>query len=178
MSWLTELIDRLLCWIPRIVLINPDEGGVIITCGKRVRPVSSGIYIVWPLLQECVTVTMTPQVVDLRPQSIMTSESDMCVSGGIMYRIKAPEKAILRVQNFDESLQILALGIIARHLSAATIGTNYVEELSNQILRGVKEAARGWGLEILRVYITDLGHTKNIRLLSNAPVTTMVPIEE
>ena len=40
-----------------------------------------------------------------------------------------------------------------------------VEELKKEILKGIKDAAQGWGLKIERVYITDLDETKNIRLI-------------
>ncbi|KKN77415.1 hypothetical protein LCGC14_0359740, partial [marine sediment metagenome] len=39
-----------------------------------------------------------------------------------------------------------------------------------------KESARGWGLDILAVYITDIGPTQNIRLLTDITNTTVIPV--
>jgi len=173
MNWLTQLLDRLLCWIPRIWLVSPDEGGVRVTLGNRVHLTSSGWYVYWPLIQEMTKITVTPQVVDLRVQSVLTKDSrDMCFGGAIMYRIRDAQNALLKVQDYDKSLQTLALGIISRYISKVeSIEQLNISQIEAEILEGVKKDARGWGLEIMRVYITDLGTTKNIRLLTDQSIT-------
>ena len=35
--------------------------------------------------------------------------------------------------------------------------------LNKEILKGIKEAAQGWGAKIEKIYITDLDKTRNIR---------------
>lgn len=172
MNWLTQLLDRLLCWIPRIWLISPDEGGIRVTLGKRVSSTFPGWYIYWPLIQEVMKISITPQVVDLRVQSVLTKDSqDMCFGGAIMYRIRDAQNALLKVQDYDKSLQTLALGIISRYISKVeSIEQLNISQIETEILEGVKKDARGWGLEIMRVYITDLGTAKNIRLLTDQSI--------
>ena len=172
MNWLTQLLDRLLCWIPRIWLISPDESGVRVTLGNRVSSSLPGWYIYWPLIQEMTIITVTPQVVDLRVQSVMTRDGrDMCFGGAIMYRIRDAQNAILKVQDYDKSLQTLALGIISRYVGKIELNQQLeISSIETAILDGVRKDARGWGLEIMRVYITDLGIAKNIRLLTDQPI--------
>lgn len=171
MNWLTQLLDRLLCWIPRIWLVFPDEGGIRATLGNRVSPTPPGWYLYWPLIQEMTKITVTPQVVDLRAQSVMTKDRvDMCFGGAVMYRIRDAQNAILKVQDYDKSLQTLALGIINRHIDQVDSSLLIVGTIEETILKGIKEHARGWGIEIMRVYITDLGTAKNIRVLSDRPI--------
>lgn len=123
----------------------------------------------WPLIQEMIKITITPQVVDLRAQSVLTRDGkDMCFGGAIMYRIREASNAILKVQDYDKSLQTLALGIISRYISK--MEKPDISRIETAILDGIRKDARGWGIEIMRVYITDLGTAKNIRILTDQPI--------
>jgi regulator of protease activity HflC (stomatin/prohibitin superfamily) len=176
MSWLQELIDLLFCWVPRIWLVEPDEGGVRTTLGKHTRLTPPGWYFYWPIIHVCTKVTVTPQVVDLRGQSVLTRTGrDIIISGAIQYRISDAQKAILCVCDFDVSLRALALGIIGDYASKKTIEEcNDRTALAKEILDGVREAAAGWGLKIMKVYITDLGATQNIRIVGNTQAAPIV----
>jgi len=113
------------------------------------------------------------QVIDLRSQSVRTSDGQsVIVSGAIQYSVKDVRKAILNVQNVDTALEKLALGIILEFVKSKTVDECHdIEALKKEILRGIKEAAQGWGLKIERVFITDLDKTINIRLLTNGTIT-------
>ena len=162
-DWLTQLISKLFAFIPRLQLVQPDESGVRTTLGSHVGPIEPGWYIYCPLFQEIRLMTITPQVVDLRPQSLRVDDKDVTVSGAIMYRVSDARKALLNVQDYDRSLTTLALGIIARG-----------ELHESEILKGLREAAAGWGIKVMSVFLTDRGDVVNIRLLTNS---TSVPIE-
>jgi len=177
MQWLIQLIDKLFCWIPRIWLVSPDENGVRITLGSRYSPTPPGWYVYFPLLQECIKITVTPQVVDLRAQSVFTADhQDLCFGGGIMYRVDDSVKAILKVQDYDKSLYTLALGIVADYINKHDFKDCNVSGIQEAILKGVRDAAAGWGLKIMRMYTTDFGTTRNIRILVDKTNNIVTPI--
>jgi len=126
-----------------------------------------------------IKITVTPQVIDLRAQSVLTKDSrDMCFGGAIMYRIREAQNAILKVQDYDKSLQTLALGIISRYIGKIKLDEQLdILQIETAILDGIKKDARGWGLEIMRVYLTDLGMTKNIRILTDRPISIIAGVE-
>ncbi len=172
MNWLTELITQLFSFIPRMWTVLPDESGVRVTLGKHVKATPPGWYFYWPIIQEIIKITVTPQVVDLRAQSVLTSDGkDMCFGGAIMYKINNAKCAILKIQDYDRSLQALALGIISRYIGSIKSGYKIdVPKIETAILDGVREEAAGWGLKIMKAYITDLGTAKNIRILTDRPI--------
>ncbi len=172
MTWITQLLDRLFCWIPRLYFVNPDESGVRITLGSRISPTSPGWYIDWPLIHQFVKVNVATQGLTLAAQSVTTSdEVDLAVRGSILYRITDAEKAIFETDDFDKSLEAVAGGVIEQFVSGHTY-----EELKNreaikaEIRKGLREAASGWGIKLMRVYLPDIGKVKNIRVLGNTPV--------
>ncbi len=172
MEWLANLLKNLRDWLPRKYFINPDEGGIRITLGNRVKTLIPGWYYYWPVLQECIGIKVTPQVVDLRPQSVLTKEmDDIVISGGIKYKVSDCRKALLEVHDYDENIQTMALGIICEFMSAHSFERTVedINELKEIILSGIREEAAGMGLKIMKVYITDIGRTKNIRVMGSGP---------
>lgn len=177
MNWLSELINRLFCWVPRIVLVGPDEGGVRETYGHKFTLLVPGWYVYWPLLQECFVISVTPQVVDLRGQSLWTVNGDNIVmSGTVMYRVDHADRALLQVQNCDQSLQALALGILSDYVAEKTLEECRDREmLKQETLNRIRKVTVGWGLKIMGVYISDIGNVENIRLIGD---TAVVPVRK
>jgi len=169
MEWLRELIQRLTCFIPRPLLLTDYEAGVRVTWGKWNKRIFSGLFWYIPLFQKIIYMEIQTQVVDLRGQSVQTKDGlSVIVSGAIQYSIKDVYKAIFNVQNVDVSLETLALGIILEYVKKHTLKECQEEMVLNkEILKGIKEAAQGWGVKIEKVYITDLDKTRNIRLIGN-----------
>lgn len=169
MEWLRDLINRILSIFPRILLLGPHEAGVRITGGIWATKLGAGWWIYWPIIQKILWMEIPTQVVDLRAQSIRTRDNESTVvSGAIQYSIKDVKKACLDVQDVDKSLETLALGIIFDFVHGRKlIDCQDIDVLKAEILKGIKDAATGWGLKIEKIYITDLDRTRNIRLLLN-----------
>lgn len=174
MDWLKDIINRLLSVFPRVWLCAPNEAGVRITFGKFVSTKSAGWYIYWPLVQSIVWMDIKTQVVDLKNQSIRTKcGASIVVSGALQYKIVDVKKAILDVQDLDKSLATLALGIIFDFFHKQTlVECMDIDALKTEVLRGLRDAASGWGLKIEKIYITDLDKARNIRLLTDWNSTT------
>ena len=174
MDWLNRIFDKLLALFPQIWICPPDEAGVLITFGKFVSSKGAGWYLFWPIIQTIVRMEIKTQVTDLRNQSVRTKDGySLVVSGAVQYYITDIKKAALDVQDLDRSLITLALGIIFEFVRQRTLDECYnVKELKVEILKGLRDAARGWGIKIEQVYITDLDRARNIRLLTNSIVTS------
>ena len=175
MEWLKQLIDRLLSIFPRLVIVAPDETGVRYTPGiirgVHVTSLTPGYWIYWPLIQNIETIRCKTQVVDLRPQSVWTSDHvEMTVSGAIRYRVRSAQKALLEVYDYDQNIQAVALGIIQQYIREHELENLDTQQLEADVLKGVRKASEGWGLYIEKVYITDIGRTQNIRILLNESI--------
>jgi len=170
MTWITQLIELLFCWLPRLYFILPDESGVRITLGKRVNPTSPGWYWNWPLIHNFVKVNVATQGLTLAAQSVTTTdEVDLAVRGAILYRITDARKAIFETDDFDRSLEAVAGGVIEQFVSSKTYEElKDREALKDEIRRGLREEARGWGIKLMKVYVPDIGRVKNIRILGDA----------
>ncbi len=180
MNWLKELIDKLFAWLPRLYYINPDEGGVRITLGKYYKTKGPGWYFYWPIIHQMCVIAVMPQVKDLRGQSLFTKDMEnVLISGAVTYRIIDVSKTILAVQDYDKSLMNTALGTITEFVTSKTKEECMnITALKDEIRKGLREEASGWGLKIMKIAITDFGDTKNIRVIGDSNEQNLVSMKE
>ena len=174
MQWLTEVLKGITDFIPRISTLQPWEAGVRTTLGKHKKAIGPGWYVYWPTIQEIHYMEIQPQIVDLRVQSVWTSDGhDLAISGGVRYRISDAMKAFTNIQAVDAAIQNVSLGIIAEYVNARTMADCHdIVNLKGEILKGLRDDCQGWGVKVERVYITDIGRTRNIRLLHHNEAET------
>ena len=177
MDWISQFLSKLFSFIPRLWIVDPDESGVRTTPklkgGIKVKELTPGWWIVWPLLQNAEKIKIKTQVVNLRPQSVWTNDGqEIVISGSIKYRVASAKDSILNVCDHDANIQSLALGIIFDYVTDKNLENlkRDFKLLKDEILKGLREASRGWGLKIEVVYLTDIGKTQNLRLLLNEPI--------
>src|SRR3990167_1845041 len=167
MQGLLDFLQQLFTTLRPWVTITPWERGVRVRLGKYVKELEPGVHLVIPLVDEINTLNVVPQVINLPNQSVMTLDRrSVAVSGGVEYGIRNAKAAYTNVQDFDRSLQTLAMGIIAEYVATHTLADCRLEPIRAEVLRGIKEACRGWGLDVRRVYLTDLAEHRVIRLMA------------
>ena len=181
MHWFVGLVDKLTSFIPRPWLVFPDEGGVRVTArwpwnGVWIRDLEPGLYWYVPLFQQCENIKVKVQVQDLRCQSVWTKDGhELAISGTVRYRVDNPRKAILEVFDPDQNVQNTGLRVIFRFVTQQELAglRDNLANLEREILAGLREASRGWGLKIEDVGLTDIGRTRNFRLLTNESLLTI-----
>lgn len=172
--WLVTLLDKILCWLPRPIVIAPDESGYRVSPrlrgGMKVKPLGPGCYLWLPLIQKAEKIEIKTQVKDLRAQSAWTEDGqNITVSGAIRYRITNAVNALLEVFDFDNNIQTIGLAAIHEFINQHSLQEcrEQIHELTKIILDKVREESRGWGLKIEDVYLTDTGDVFNLRVLQN-----------
>jgi regulator of protease activity HflC (stomatin/prohibitin superfamily) len=186
MNWLLEIINKITSFIPRPVIIEPDEMGIRLTPKPLgnvwIKDLKPGIYIWVPLFQVVRKVVVVTQVTDLKNQCVRTKDGcSVVVSGAVQYRIAEVRKSLLNVHDADKGIQVLALGIIAEYIKSKTLEEcQDYDALKEEIRKNLAEAMSNWGLKIQKVFITDLDKVNSIRILGDGglPQTTQyVPLE-
>lgn len=172
--WLVTLIDKLFCFVPRPIVIAPDEGGYRASPklfgGMMVKALGPGCYLWLPLIQKAEKIEIKIQIKDLRPQSAWTKDGkNITVSGAVRYRITNAVNALLEVFDFDSNIQTVGLAAIHEFVNQHTLQEcrEQIPELMKIILDKVRKESQGWGLKIENVYMTDTGDVFNLRVLQN-----------
>ena len=172
MAEFVRLVWYYLTWlVPRPFPVYPDEGGVMCRFGHYVATLQTGWHWIWPPIHYVQKVTTTEQVVDLKPQSLTTSDGRrLAISGAVGYSVADPKRAILGVHDYDLSLPVLALGVIAHHVTThSAVECSDPEAMAAIVQDGIRKiAVARWGLRIMRVWITDLADHTVFRILGDS----------
>jgi len=193
MDWLFQFFEKILSVIPRVWIVDPDELGVRVTPklwhgwpwnkddtygGVWVTEMRPGWYFVWPIFQNAEKVKVKTQVVDLPAQSAWTKDGqEVVISGALRYHLTSAVKALFKNYDHDKNILTLALGVIHDFIAEKTLEelvSSARKELKSEILRGVKEESKGWGIAIEKVYLTDTGKVVNYRVLGGS--STILPM--
>ena len=147
----------------------PIEMAARVTCGNRYKIIGPGWYFAWPIIQQVIAMEVITQVVDLPPQTVRTDDGvEIIVSGALRYHISDIEKALFKVQDVDKAMATLSLGIILEYVQAHTLDEcNHIEGVKKELRKQLADAARGWGIKIEQIYLTDLGKVKGFRLFGD-----------
>ncbi len=189
MSWVSDLLDRVVLFLPTVEVVQQFEGAVFLRCGRhktrfyfrrkdqrhKMLSLKAGVYVCWPFIDSVFKLVKVDQMMDLRNQSVITSDGKDCVvSGAIGYSISFPHLALLNVENVDRVLSRLALGVIAEYVNARTFDECCdLDSIKGALQEGIKESTRKWGLNIWTVRITDFGNAINLRHLTNKEDSTL-----
>ncbi|HJZ85867.1 MAG TPA: slipin family protein [Polyangia bacterium] len=162
----------------REVTIKDTHRGLWYTDGKLEKVLEAGRYripraqILWlrrPRV-EVVLVDVRQRELTIKGQEILTADKvAIRVSIIVQFRVTDPRAAIHEVENFEDRLytdvQLAARRSLAS-MALEEILTNR-NRLSEDILRDVKEAARGYGVDIRRADIKDLIFPGNLQEIMN-----------
>jgi hypothetical protein len=171
--WLETLLEKILSIFPQLLILRLDEGGFRtrpkLFGGTKTIPLNPGKwYFVWPVFMEFSVCKIKTQVKDVRVQSVWTKDSfDIAIGCSIRYYVRDWVKAHLEVFDYDESLQTITLKTLCECISKRTLDEikASMDDIKKEVLSVIRKESSGWGLWIQDFGITDIGRTKNIRLL-------------
>ncbi len=165
---------EILAWVakilPRFVTINSDEGGVLLRFGRCIKTLDEGghFILIWPVIHEITTVTMTRQIIDVPTQDVLTIDKiAVCMNVSVEYVISDPYKAILDVEDFDECLQELT-GDAARNVINRSDFKTCLELMGRvklEIFEMIEREAEQYGVEVLSVRVPTFTRGHTIRLI-------------
>ena len=168
---MNELISKLLGSI-RVFkfwqIVMPNECAVRTLCGKRPKPLYSGMHFCVPLVGRIDVDQAVEQVFDIRAQSLTTSDGVCTLVGvSVSYEIVDPVRAQLRILDRDASLESETLRVVGAFVSGNSFDRCADSEwmLSEVVKELRKVATVRWGLKIHRVGLTDFARHRVLRVL-------------
>lgn len=172
-DFLTRFFEELKPW----ATVLPWEASLRTRFGKYFKSFGPGVHFRIPMFDSYHTLNVVPRVVNLPHQSLETTDGKtLAVSGALAYSVSDVEKVLVEVDDHDESLVNLAMGLIAYYVSnhdAASCGHDAVQ---SGVIPSLRDVAAEWGIEVSHLYITDLCKHKAYRLLhdNNPPKTAAI----
>lgn len=164
-----KLIDVLLTSIKVFQffdVINTWERGVVCRFGKPHRDVEPGFIWILPFFIEKVwSITTVPDVEKLDGQTLTTEDGKIVTLRGVVtYKVVDARKALLEVTTVKSSLEDACSGEIGRLVSETAAENLTAARFWSRLTRACQSRAGEWGIEIVRVQLSDVAISRNIRL--------------
>ena len=158
---LASVGEKALPW----VIIDPYEQGVVLRLGRFVRSVGPGAHWRIPFIDTVLYENVVPKVERLQSQSIQTADGKSAtVRLTATYRIWDIEAALLQVDDVTASTLDAIMGRAAPLLARSTWDEITDPAFSLLLTAECAEAVEEFGVEIIRVQLSDLTTARTFRL--------------
>ena len=145
-----EVIKEIWRWCEFITVLDPWEEGVQVRMGNFKRVVKGGWWLHMPAtIDEFHTLNVRPTALELDEQALETGDKqEIVVKGVLMWSVFDIKKALLDVEDVEETLGDLALGIVQRYVEEQDYGYLQSDDCRKEIKREIQKQARKWGVTV------------------------------
>jgi regulator of protease activity HflC (stomatin/prohibitin superfamily) len=147
-----------------IRILREYERGVIFLLGRLWKVKGPGLILVIPFVQQMVRVDLRIRVFDVPPQDVISRDNvSVRVNAVLYFRVMDPEKAIVRVEHFQEATSQLAQTTLRSVLGQHDLDEMLAEraKLNADIQQILDEQTDAWGIKVSNVELKhiDLNET-------------------
>lgn len=146
---------------------------------QKAKVLNSGLYFHWPIIEHIVTRSQQEKVLNLGNITVLTTDTkNITLSCNIRYRLRDLYLAYTAVHDYEVSLKDHTISILGIHADGKALDDWKKPEIKKEVEKQVEEelrkvATKKWGLEIIKVYITDRAQTYLQRVLYEGPPLAM-----
>ncbi|VDP93563.1 unnamed protein product [Echinostoma caproni] len=142
-------------------VIQSYERGIVLRLGKLRKQngspiLGSGIQFLLPFVDKMMKVDMRTVTVNIPPQDVLTRDSVTVGVDAIVYmRVIHPAQALLCVQNWSVSAEMLAVSLLRTVIGNYRLGEllSYREQIDAKLKKQLDEATVAWGINVSRMLV-------------------------
>ena len=142
-----------------IKIVREYERGVIFRLGRLVGPKGPGIFLIIPLVDKMVKVSLRVVTLDVPPQEVITKDNvSTQVNAVLFFRVLDPSDAIVQVQNYMEATRQIAMTTLRSVLGGFELDQvlGEREKINMQLQQIVDEQTDPWGIKVKNMEIKDV----------------------
>lgn len=145
-----EIIKEVWGWCSFVEILAPWAGGIQMRMGKFYRVVSGGWWLHMPFgIDQFVTMNVLPKALELEEQALTTLDGlDIVVKGVVLWSVFDVKKAFLDVDDVEDTLDDIVLGIIQNVVDYQDWDYLRTEACRREIKRAIQKQARKWGVSV------------------------------
>ncbi|MDF9408805.1 slipin family protein [Pelotomaculum isophthalicicum JI] len=161
-NWITTIIAAfiILFILTSAIKIIPEyERAVLFRLGRLINAKGPGLVLIIPFIDRIIRISLRVIVFDVPPQEVITRDNVTCrVNAVLFYRVVAPDKAVVNVEDFHEATNQLAQTTIRSIAGTAELDhlLSQREKLNQTIQQIVDDATDPWGIKVVGVEIKDV----------------------
>ena len=148
-----------------VYVIRQYQRGVVATFGKYTRTADPGLTLVFPFVQSIIYVDMRETVLEVSPQTVITSDNAMLTVDAVIYfEVTDPFRNIYNVTDFRLAAIKLAQTNLRNIIGEMQIDEALVsrERINAQLRQIMDDATDKWGVRVTRVELQSIEPPRDI----------------
>lgn len=159
-----------------IIIIRQAEVAIVERLGKYHKTITSGIHIVWPIIDSLrpvilghryvVRIDLREQVLDFTPQPVITKDNvTMQIDSVIYYQITDSYKAVYEISNLVMAIEKLTITTLRNVIGDMTLDETLVSrsKINSELQKILDEATDKWGVKVNRVELKNINPPDEIQ---------------
>ncbi len=142
-----------------VKILREYERGVIFRLGRLVGAKGPGLFLIIPVIDKMVRVSLRIVTMDVPPQEVVTKDNVTTkVNAVVFFRVMDPNKAVVEVQNYliaTSQLTQTTLRSVAGQMELDTLLSER-EKINSQLQKILDEATDPWGIKVSKVEVKDI----------------------
>ena len=170
-------IASLALFFSGIRIVRPTHRGLIERLGKYARFAQPGFHWIIPVIERMFRVNVTEQMVDAKPQEIITNDNlNARVDAQVYFKVKADEESVkssqYNVNNYELQIVNLARTTLRNIIGTMTLKSANSErsKINSDLLLTLCKETEKWGLEIVRTELKEIDPPKDVQETMNKVV--------
>jgi len=142
-----------------IKIVREYERGVIFRLGRLVGAKGPGIFLIIPVVDKMVKVSLRTVTLDVPPQEVITKDNvSTQVNAVLFFRVLDPSDAVVQVQNYMEATRQIAMTTLRSVLGGFELDQvlSEREKINMQLQQIVDEQTDPWGIKVKNMEIKDV----------------------
>ncbi len=142
-----------------IKIVREYERGVIFRLGRLVGAKGPGIFLIIPIVDKMVKISLRTVTLDVPPQEVITKDNvSTQVNAVLFFRVLDPNAAVVEVQNYMEATRQIAMTTLRSVLGGFELDQvlGEREKINIQLQQIVDEQTDPWGIKVKNMEIKDV----------------------
>lgn len=169
-SFLNDIIQSLLKFIPRPIIVRLTHAGVKWRFGRWAKELKPGWHWIWPFTTDYEVIVTARQTHHLSTQSLVTLDGKQIAVGTlIVFSIRDIMKAIgQRNWDTDATVNDITLAIVVDEITKLNYEDLHKEisgRVAHELSQKCRKQLRQFGVYVHRVRLTEIAPVKTLKLL-------------
>jgi regulator of protease activity HflC (stomatin/prohibitin superfamily) len=142
-----------------VKILREYERGVVFRLGRFAGVRGPGLIFLIPGIERMVRVSMRVVTLDIPPQDVITRDNvSVQINAVVYFRVMAPERAIIEIENFLYATSQLAQTTLRSVAGQAELDELLAdrEKINEQLQRLLDEATDAWGIKVSQVELKHI----------------------
>ncbi len=176
-SFLNDIIQAILKFVPRPVIVRLTHSGVKWRFGLWAKEMKPGWHWIWPLTTDWEVIVTARQTHHLPTQSLLTSDGKQVAVGAlIVYSIRNIMQAIgERNWDVDSTVNDITMAVVVDEITKLTyedLCHGISSRVAQELTHACRKQLRQFGLYIHRVRLTEIAPVRTLKILGFEKMNT------